>query len=172
MSGGRRVKLVVVPKDLPGGERDAGKHYLIKEWSAARADDWVQRLAYAFNRNGGQIPMDLRSIGWEGLAVLGINTFLRGEADPAVMIPLGNELLECVKIVRDPRFPDVATPLIPDSEDVAEVATRWWLRDQVVSVHTGFSFLACLSTLWSAIKALGERKDLPNTQTSPPESGS
>jgi len=97
--------------------------------------------------------MELKSIGWEGIAIVGINTYLRGNVDPEVMIPIGNELLECVKgIVRDPKFPEAITPIIADV-DIEEVATRWWLRDQVVSVHTGFSFLGAVSTLVSTIMA-------------------
>ncbi len=149
----RKTSTVTVPKLPACDNRDMGKTFFIEEWPASRADDWAQRLAYAFNRNGGQLPMDLRSIGWEGIAIVGINTFLRGGADPAVMVPLADELLECVKgIVRDPKFPDAVTPIISDV-DIEEVATRWWLRDQVVSVHTGFSFLGALSTLASAIMA-------------------
>ncbi len=149
----RKTRTVVVPKLVACDDRDLGKAFFIEEWPASKADDWVQRLTYTFNKNGGQLPMELASIGWEGIAIVGINTFLRGNVDPEVMIPIGNELLECVKgIVRDPKFPDVVAPIIPDV-DIEEVQTRWWLRDQVVSVHTNFSFLGALSTLVSTVLA-------------------
>ena len=149
----RKTRVVTVPMFPACDNRDLGRMFYIEEWPASKADDWIQRLGYAFNKNGGQLPMDLTAIGWEGIAIIGINTFLRGNADPSVMIPIGNELLECVKgIIRDPKFPDVVTSIMPDV-DIEEVATRWWLRDQVVSVHTGFSFLGALSTLVSAIMA-------------------
>ncbi len=149
----RKTRTVVVPQLPACDNRDFGKVFFIEEWPASRADDWAQRLTFMFNKNGGQLPMDLRSIGWEGIAIVGINTYLRGNVDPEVMIPIGNELLECVKgIIRDPKFPDSVTPIIPDV-DIEEVATRWWLRDQVVSVHTNFSFLGALSTLVSTVLA-------------------
>jgi hypothetical protein len=119
---------------------------MITEWPAARADNWVTRVGFAFNRGGGSIPMDLRSVGWEGIAVLGINTFLRGSIRSEEMIPLFDELLECVQIIRDPANPNVASPLVSD-DDIEEVATRWWLRSEVVRVHINFSPLATLSAL-------------------------
>lgn len=151
----RKTKIVTVPEFPACDNRDFGKAFFIKEWDAARADDWMQRLAYAFNKGGGQIPMDVRSIGWEGIAIIGINTFLRGNADSPALIALGNELLDCVKIIRDKRFAseEHATEIIPESEDIAEVATRWWLRDQVVSVHTNFSPGAALWELLRTIMA-------------------
>jgi len=153
----RKTRTITVPKLPACDNRDLGKMFFIEEWPASHADDWFQRLTFMFNKNGGQLPMDLRSIGWEGIAIIGINTYLRGNVDPNIMIPIGNELLECVKSIRDPKFPDVITALMPDV-DIEEVATRWWLRDQVVSVHTNFSPLAALSTLVSSILALDPTK--------------
>jgi hypothetical protein len=146
----RKTRTVVVPKFPACENRDEGRTYFIEEWPAAKADNWMQRLAFTFNKGGGSLPMDLAGMGWEGIAVVGLNTFLRGSVEPSIMIPLGDELLECVKVIRDMRHPDVASALTLD-DDIEEVATRWWLRDQVVSVHTNFSFLDALSILVSTI---------------------
>lgn len=143
---GRKTRHVTIPRFEACDNRDLGKTFFIKEWPAARADKWAQRLTFAFNKGAGQIPLDLAGIGWEGIALVGINTFLRGTGDSEEIMRLADELLECVQIVRDPKFPDNPSPLVAD-DDIEEVATRWWLRDQVVSVHTNFSVVAALSGL-------------------------
>lgn len=169
----RKTKIVQVPKFSQGDNRDINKTFLITEWPAARADRWIQELMLAANRGAGEIPMDLRGIGWEGIAVMGINTFLRGSGDGPRMIELGEQLLECVKIIRDPKHPDVATEIVVD-DDVQEIVTRWWLRDQVVSVHVNFSPLDALSRLMSSImQQAPEPSPAPiskNTRTSRRES--
>ena len=158
----RKTKPVVVP-ELPGCDnRDLGKHFLITEWDSHQADRWAQKLTYALMRNGEALPLDLRGVGWEGIAVMGINSILRGSVDPNVMIPLGEELLECVQIVPDKQQPKSARPATMPG-DIEEVQTRWWLRDQVVSVHTNFSFLDALSRLASSIMS----KVLEGSSTTP-----
>lgn len=146
----RKTNTVSIPRFEGCDNRDLGKMFLITEWSAARADAWIQEVTFAFNKGAGAIPMDLRGLGWEGIAVMGINTFLRGNVSSKEMIPLLDQLLECVQIVRDKAHPSVAGPLVGD-DDIEEVATRWWLRSEVVSVHVNFSPLAALSALISSI---------------------
>lgn len=146
----RKTKPVVIPRFENCENRDLGKTFLITEWTAARADRWVQEVAFAFNQGAGAIPLDLRGIGWEGIAIMGINTFLRGNVRSLEMIQLLDQLLECVEIVRDKKHPTVASPIVSD-DDIEEVATRWWLRSEVVSVHVNFSPLAALSALISSI---------------------
>jgi hypothetical protein len=85
---GRKTKLVKVPRFETGDNRDHGKLFLITEWPAARADTWMQKVAFAFNQGAGAIPLDLSGIGWEGIAIIGINTFLRGAVKSEDMIPL------------------------------------------------------------------------------------
>lgn len=161
----RKTKIVQVPKFSQGNNRDINKTFLITEWPAARADRWIQELMLAANRGAGEIPMDLRGIGWEGIAVMGINTFLRGAGDGPRMIELGEQLLECVKVIRDPKHPDVASEIVVD-DDIEEIVTRWWLRDQVVSVHVNFSPLAALSQLMSSImQRQPEPPAAPNSKT-------
>jgi hypothetical protein len=63
----------------------------------------------AANQGGGEIPLNLAGIGMEGIAIIGINAFLRGNIVPGTLIPLLDELLECVTIIRDPKRPDIAT---------------------------------------------------------------
>lgn len=166
---GRKVETVVIPHFDGPSNRDEGKHFQITEWPAARADKWITTIGFAFNKGGGEIPIDLRAVGWEGIAIIGINTFLRGSIRSEEMIPLFDELLECVKVIRDPKFPDVVSPVVSD-DDIEEVATRWWLRAEVVRVHINFSPLDALSALLRSIVA--KDPTLKTTSTSAPESAS
>jgi hypothetical protein len=139
---------------LPGCKnRDLGKTFFITEWDALAADRWIQRVTYAVVNTGGTLPMDLKGAGWEGIAIMGINCLLRGNMNPDIMIPLAEELLECVKIIPDKKNPETSARAPTLEGDIEEVQTRWWLRDQVVSVHTNFSFAEAISRIASQIMA-------------------
>jgi hypothetical protein len=169
---GRTSKIVKVPRFEQCKNRDEGKNFLIVEWSAARADRWMQQVVFAFNKGAGELPMGLRGVGWEGIAIIGINTFLRGNVSSAEMMPLFDELFECVKVIRDPKHPEVFTEIVSD-DDIEEVPTRWWLRNEVVSVHINFSPLAALSRLMSSVLTREpEEPSLKTTRTSRRSSGS
>lgn len=161
----RKEIMVVVPRFDGTNNRDEGKTFKITEWPAAVAEKWGIRMMLAYNRSGGAIPMDMRGIGMEGIAILGINTFLRGNVQSDEVLPLLDQLLECVSVVRDPRFPDVATPFADD--DTEEVVTRLWLRGEVLSLHINFSVKDALTSLFQRIM---EFPALSNTPTSPPAS--
>jgi hypothetical protein len=163
--GERKRKVVRVPD---WGKRDVGKIFLLTEWSAERAEHWAWRALIAYNRGGGQIPPEVLDRGMEAIFWVGINTFLRGQMQASEVIPIMDELLECVQIIRDETKRDVATrqpvahPLLPD--DIAEVKTRLWLRSEVLRLHTDFSPGDFLSNL---ISVMAERTKSPDTQTSP-----
>lgn len=158
----RRTKTVAVPA-LTASNRDHEhkKVFLITEWDAATAERWGMSMMLALNRSAGEIPMDLSGIGMEGVAVLGINTFLRGNIQAAEILPLLDQLLDCVQIVRDPKHPEVATALA-SPDDIEEVATRLWLRSQVIELHTGFSPAAALSA-WAAMIMTKKEPDSGST---------
>lgn len=137
--------------EFPGTRnRDRGKIFRITEWPAATAEHWGMKMLLAANNGAGELPLNMAGIGMEGIAVIGINTFLRGNILPDTLVPLLDELLGCVKIVRDPGKPDVATDII-NPEDIEEVATRLWLRQEVLSLHLNFSVSAVLSALFTKI---------------------
>lgn len=165
----RESATIRVP-DFPGTRnRDGGKLFRITEWPAAKAENWAMRMLLSANQGGGELPLNLAGIGMEGIAVISINAFLRGSVQAGVLIPLLDELLECVQIVRDKAKPDIATPLMDD--DIQEVATRMWLRGEVLSLHLGFSVSAALSALYKKIMTPlpTAPKDSPKPQTSPPK---
>lgn len=145
----RREKVVRVP--AWEGNRDAGKLFKITEASAERAEQWGIRMLLLASGSGVQMPMDMTSRGLEGIAIIGWNVILSSIIDPAKFIPLFDELLDCVDMIRDPRHPDVVTKLV-SPDDVEEVRTRLWLRSEVLELHLGFSPAAALSAFISAIQ--------------------
>lgn len=164
-----RQTIDVTPPEVPGTRnRDKGKLFRITEWPAARAEKWGIRMMLAANSGAGELPISLAGIGMEGIAIIGINTFLRGNILPDTLIPLLDELLECVQIVRDRAKPQIATPIAVD-EDIEEVATRMWLRGEVLSLHLGFSVSAALSALWKRLMEPKTSADSAIPSTSLPE---
>lgn len=166
----RKTMAVKVP-DAQWAGRDKGRHFLITEWPAAKSEHWAIRMLLAYNRGGGQIPMDAVGGGMQLIFMLGINTFLRGQMQADEVIPILDELLECVKVIRDPkvRGPDgavVATDLVSD-DDIEEPLTRSWLRSEVVRLHTNFSPFDMISRLITAVMMVDLKPPAPNPQTSP-----
>jgi hypothetical protein len=171
----RESATIRVPQFPGTRDRDRDKLFVLTEWSAARAEDWGLRMMFALGTGGGQVPLSMAGIGMEGIAILGINTFLQsnagaaGETLPGRVIPLLNELLECVAIIRDHSKPDVVTPLLED--DIEEIATRMWLRGEVLSLHLGFSVSAVFVALYRKImmSPTPAQPDSPIPQTSASE---
>ena len=83
------------------------------------------------------------------------------DVDPDKLMPLFDEMMTCIKIVRDARVRDQATgePLAVDlvgQDDIEEISTVGWLRSEVLRIHSGFSASAALSALISAITRQAE----------------
>lgn|GEM_PF-1288843 len=163
----RKKEVVKVP-DEKWAKRDAGKLFLITEWSAAKAEHWAVRALLAYNRGGGQIPIEMLGGGMEAIFLLGVNTFLRGQMQAGEVIPILDELLDCVQIIRDPKARGadgavVATD-ISSEDDIEEPTTRLWLRSEVVRLHTNFSPFEMISTfLAAALKAPESSTPIPPT---------
>lgn len=145
----RKSEIVTVPKW--SNNRDLGKQYLITEMPSGQSEKWALKAFLMLKGSGERIPDDVVGLGMVGVAILGINVFLRGNLRTEDLEPLLDEMFTCVKIVRDQRHPDVATDLVSD-DDIEEVQTRLWLRSEVLRVHTGFSPAEALWKLISAIR--------------------
>jgi hypothetical protein len=127
---------------------------------ALKAEKWFWRFVDRAERDERRNPGgDLASYGMAAMAII---DRARGERLPrgrrrlVKLEPLLDELLECVKIVRNPKANDRATgqphatPLVGD-DDIEEVKTIIWLRSEVLRVHSNFSLADGLLTLVSAI---------------------
>lgn len=149
---GRKTKTLPVPTGPHWADnRDSQAHrvYLITEWPAARAEKWGLKMFITLKGSGTEIPESQARLGMVGVAIAGINTFLRAEIDQDVLIPLLDEMMECIQIIRDPRHPEIASPIAVD-DDIEDVQTRLWLRSEVILLHTGFSPADALFALISA----------------------
>lgn len=142
----RKVEIVIVPE---WGGRDAGKKFQIEETSALQAEKWFWRLTLVLKGTSAEIPEEIAPYGMEIVAIRGINSILAADIEFAKLEPLLDELLGCVKIIRDPSVKDrasgavVATPLV-GIDDIEEVRTVTWLRSEVLRIHTNFSLAAGL----------------------------
>lgn len=145
--------------------RDKGKTFLLTEMPAARAEKWAMRALLLAAQSGAEVEPNLRA-GMAGVAVMGIETLLGGVSFDGVE-PLLDEMMTCVQIKPDRMRSDFVRKLVED--DIEEVATRVYLRQEVFALHVGFSFADALSTLKT--KAPADQKDSQNTETSPPSSG-
>jgi hypothetical protein len=165
----RKKEAVMVPEGFGRDSSPVRKTFLITEWPADRAEKWGLRAILAYNRGGGEIPLEALGGGMETIFWLGINTFLRGNMQSDEVIPILDELMECVQLIRDPkaRGPDgnpvVSAIVSPD--DIEEIRTRLWLRSEVLRVHTGFSPAEAISAFLS--KMMAPRENSKTTQTSP-----
>ena len=171
---GRKTKIVMVPEGFGRDSEPKRKVFLLTEWPAARAEKWALRALLAFNRsdrNLGLLDADkLIGAGMEGIFRIGIQVFLSGGMKSEEVQPILDELLDCVQMIRDPDKKDIATGLpvasaIVSGDDIEEVKTRFWLRSEVLRLHSGFSPGDALSILISAIMT---KEASPITKTSPP----
>ncbi len=148
----RRVEIVVVPE---WGERDKGKKFEIREAPALQAEKWFWRLVIALKGTAGEIPQEVASFGIVGVAIRGVNTFLAADVDFAKLDPLLDELMTCVKFVRDASVADKTTgrPLatLITADDIEEIKTIAWLRSEVLRIHTNFSLADGLMKLVTSV---------------------
>lgn len=152
----RKIEVVRAAADKG---RDAGKNFQIREWDAETADRWASRVVLALTRGSKPIAFPVEALlgrGMEAIFVIGLQTILSASVATEEVVPLLEELLQCVRIVRDPAARDrttgehVATDIV-SPDDIEEVRTRWWLRSEVLRVHTGFSAADMFGTLLSSI---------------------
>lgn len=171
----RRKEVVSPPAGAGWAGRDAGKTFLIQEWYADRAERWAWGMFFALKGTGSQIPLDVARLGMVAVGVRVINTVLAADVDYSKIDPFMSQLIdECVTIVRDRSVIDkatglpAATPLLQG--DISEMATRTWLRSEVIRLHTNFSVFDSLSGLVDQIRTWmpPSTEISETTSTSPP----
>lgn len=127
----RKTKRVVI--DEPGS-RDYGSQYLLTEMSALKAEDWGLRVMLALGNAGVTIPDDIANLGMVGVARIGLEAVAGLKIDAAR--PILAEMLDCVRFIPDPKFPDINRA--PLEDDIQEVKTLLTLRKEVYQLHIGF----------------------------------
>jgi hypothetical protein len=141
--------------------RDLGKVFILTEMSATQAEKWATRMLLAIGQSGVEIPDNLAAAGIAGLAVVSLRAFAGVPWHLAE--PLLDEMFGCVAFQPDPARPMVVRALIED--DIEEIATRVRLREEIVSLHLGFSIAAYTSKLKAAMTTTAE--PISDTPTSP-----
>jgi hypothetical protein len=134
----RKIKDVVV--ELGGENRDNGKRFRLIEMPAQQAEKWAIRATVALAHSGVQIPDEMLGAGWAALAYGALDALHRVKYED--LVPLLDEMMGCVQRLEvHPEFPErppFARALV--DEDIDEVVTRFWLRAELFTLHSGFSF--------------------------------
>lgn len=126
----KTLKFTVADKN-----RDEGKTFVINEMPVRAGHAWATRALFGIMNGGIEIPDDMLSSGFAGLAQVGIKAL--GNLRPEIGVPLLNELLECVQAMPNPAAPTV---LRSDWDaDVEEVSTIFKLQFEVLKLHMDFS---------------------------------
>lgn len=115
--------------------RDEGKAFVISEMPVRAGHAWATRALFGIMNGGIDVPDDLLSSGFAGLAQIGIKAL--GNLRPEIGVPLLDELLACVQVMPDPSVP---SRLRSDWDaDVEEVSTIFKLQFEVLKLHMDFS---------------------------------
>ena len=122
--------------------RDKGKTFMITEMAARRGHQCATRALFGIMNAGVEIPDNIMSAGFAGVAAIGIKAL--GKLSIDVAEPLLEELLDCVVIMPDVKKPEVTRALIDD--DLEEIATIFRLQKEVLSLHIDFFTNASSST--------------------------
>jgi hypothetical protein len=164
----RREKLVTVTR----AGRDEAKTFVVTEMSAVQAEEWFCRAVMLLARSGTEVPPDIFHHGSAAFAAIGISAALSGlgKAPWAEVKALMVELLACVAF-RTPAGP-VITVSSQVMSQIEEVETILLLKEEVLSLHLGFSLAAKLLDLRTKAMAAVDRMAMPNTSMSDPSSGS
>lgn len=158
---GLREEDIRIPE---GYGRDTGKVFRIKELDVLEFDRLANRMVALVTGSGARIPFNLAGRGAEAIAIVGINAILQAPVDPDKMQPILEELLnKTTKCVRTPDLPNrapgaedrrpLATDLWATPNDIMELKTLWFLRSEVLRVHTGFSLRENLSRWIAGVMA-------------------
>lgn len=122
--------------------RDKGKVFRLRELSAEAAESWGLRLMLALSKSGVEVPEGFLEMGMVGVAAMGLKAM--GGLPWEVAKPLLDEMMWCIQIQPGSRQ-EIVRELI--SDDIEEVSTRIRLREEVLTLHTGFSVREFLSNL-------------------------
>ena len=115
--------------------RDEGKVFQITEMPADQQERWGARAVLAVMRSGVDIPEELAASGMAGIAQVGLKALAAAQWEDVE--PLLNEMMGCLKIIPDPKVPQVARALI--DSDIEELSTRLKLRAEIWKLHVDFS---------------------------------
>jgi hypothetical protein len=142
--------------------RDKGKVFVLTEMSATQAEKWATRVFLALGQSGIEVPDDIANAGLAGMATLSMRALVGIPWHLAE--PLLDEMMSCVALMPNPARPMtlISGPLLDDQ--IEEVSTRLKLREEVISLHLGFSLAESISKFRTSVTQTTELTS--NTATS------
>lgn len=162
----RKTKLVQITE---GGSveanRDYGKHFLLTEMASRPAEKWAARVFQALGRANVEIPPEVAVAGFIGLVFMGIKMLSSMRYDDYES--LMDEMMQCIKIIPDMARPEVIRPIRDtgsEGDDIEEIGTRLRLREELFTLHAGFTPADAVSKL--ALMAPAMSTEQSTTQTS------
>ncbi len=141
--------------------RDKGKHFVLTEMPATKAEDWAIRVMLALGAANVEIPDGALQLGMAALAEIGLKKLFAIRAE--TIRPLLTELMECIEFVPNPQKPQtkLAYPLF--ETQIEEVKTLLLLKWEVLKLH--ISFLEAADPFGSASGIQGAKdQHKPNTE--------
>jgi len=119
-----------------GEGRDKGKHFLLTEMPATKAEDWAICAMLALGAANVEIPDGALQLGMAALAEIGIKKLF--SINPEQMRPLLAELMECVVMVPNPSKPEVTLQHPLYECQIEDVKTLLMLKWEVLKLHLDF----------------------------------
>lgn len=154
--------------------RDKGKLFHIRELSAVVAEDWFARALQLLVRAGVEVPPNILEAGAMGFVTMGIGACLTGlgKAPYPEVKSLMEDMYPCVVGYQEAPGPTWVTILPVILDQVEEVGTLIKLREEIISLHLGFSLAARLSNYREAvallIQGIGESTETSDFQSPSP----
>jgi len=109
--------------------------------AARPAEKWADRAFLALAHSAMDLPPGMRSSRGQGMQGIAQLAHLVGGIRFPELEPLLDELMACIQVVPDPSKPQLVRALTDngmEGDDIEEVATRHYLRSEVVDLHVGF----------------------------------
>lgn len=150
--------------------RDEGKVFIVTEMHARPAEAWGDRAFVALAHSAVKLPPGVVTRGMAGIAQL---ASLLGGVQYPELYSLMDELLHiCVQIVPDPiKQPHVSRNLVDSGiqgDDIEEVSTRQFLRQEAIDLHTNFFLAGRTLNLISRVSEMreipGDTQDIPTSR--------
>jgi len=136
--------------------RDRGKIYHIRELNAVPAEEWFTRAMQLLVRAGVEVPPNILQEGAMGFVTMGIGACLTGlgKAPYGDFKLLMDDMMQCIVGYQEKAGAAKIENLYVILDQTEEVGTLIKLREEIISLHLGFSLAARLSTYRTAVVAL------------------
>ena len=130
-------KIVTVEAD----NEDRGKSFLITRLPADQTEWWGLRAMNILLASGIEVPDEVAAQGIVGvIGMFGVSLAGFKGLDMDKVKPLLDEMMTCVQFMPNPDNPGILLAGKARDSQILETGTRFWLRKEVIELHTGFSF--------------------------------